>query len=70
MRWIYLSFPLLLLAGCMERAGSRIGMLVLLPFLLVLVVLWLLNRNRGEESWEEEHFPDDDDDENEDHHLM
>ncbi len=47
-----------------------IGMLVLLPFLLVMVILWLLNRNRDVESWDEEHFPDEDDDENEDHHLM
>ena len=43
---------------------------MLLPFLLVMLVLWVLNRNRGEESWDEEHFPDEDDDDNEDHHLM
>lgn len=61
----------LLLSGCMEHAATRIGSLVLLPFLLVMVILWLLNRGRsGEEPWEEEHFPDSDDDENEDHHLM
>lgn len=70
MRWLPLLSLLLPLAGCMQRTGPRIGLLVLIPFLLVLGVLWLLNRHRGEESWEEEHFPDDDDDENEDHHLM
>ena len=68
---ILLAFSLaLLLSGCMEQAFSLVSILVLLPFLLVMVILWLLNRNRGEESWEEEHFPDEDDDENEDHHLM
>lgn len=71
MRLLLLLTQTLLLSGCMERAASRIGALVLLPFLLVMVILWLLNRNRGEEPWEEEHFPDrDEDDENEDHHLM
>ena len=47
-----------------------IGMLVLLPFLLIVLILWLLNRNRDEVSWQEEHFPDEADDEDEDHHLM
>lgn len=47
-----------------------ISLLVLLPFLLVMVILWLLNRNREEEHWEDEHFPDENDDDNEDHHLM
>ena len=68
---IFLLFSMtLMLGGCLEQTSSLIGMLVLLPFLLVMVVLWLLNRNRGEESWDEEHFPDEDDDDNEDHHLM
>ena len=70
MRWHLLLSTTLLLAGCLEQAGSRLGMLVLVPFLLVMVVLWLLNRNRGEEAWEEEHFPDVEEDENENHHLM
>jgi hypothetical protein len=61
----------LLLTGCMEQAYSRVGLLSLLPFMLTIVVLWLLNRNRSEdEKWDEDHYPDDDDDENEDHHLM
>lgn len=58
------------LTGCLEQAGGRVGLLVLVPLLLVMVVLWLLTRNRGEESWDDEHFPDEDDDENEDHRLM
>ena len=60
----------MLLSGCSEQTLSLVEWLVLLPFLLVMLVLWVLNRNRGEESWDEEHFPDEDDDENEDHHLM
>jgi Ca2+/Na+ antiporter len=67
---LLLSAITLLLAGCLERAPSRIGLLVLLPLLLVMVVLWLLNRHREEEPWEDEHFPDEDDADNEDHHLM
>jgi hypothetical protein len=70
LRLLLLCSYTLLLSGCLEQPSSLIGWLVLLPFLLVLVVLWLLNRNRAEESWEEEHFPDEDDDEDEDHHLM
>ncbi len=62
--------PTLMLSGCMEQTSSLVGVLVLLPFLLVMVILWLLNRNRGEEPWEDEHFPDEDEDDNEDHHLM
>ncbi len=63
---------LTLLSGCtLQDAKIRIGVLVLLPALLVIAVLWLLNRRGGEEKWEEEHFPDsDEDDDREDHHLM
>lgn len=70
MRWWLLLTMSLMLAGCMESARERVGLLSLLPFLLTFVVLWWLNRNRDEEKWDEDHFPDDDDDENEDHHLM
>lgn len=70
MKGIFLLVLSLSLTACVERTASRIGLLVLLPFLLVMAVLWLLNRHREEESWEEAHFPDEDDDEDEDHHLM
>ncbi len=71
MRWLVLLLLTPLLGGCLENPSGRIGALVLFPFLLVMVVLWLLNRGRSEEEeWEDEHFPDADDDENEDHHLM
>jgi hypothetical protein len=70
MRIVLLLSISLLLSGCLEQTAPRIGLLVLLPFLLVIAVLWLLNRNRGEEPWDEEHFPDEEEDENEDHHLM
>lgn len=70
MRRLLVILLSLLLSGCIEQTGLRIGLLVLLPFLLVMGVLWLLNRQREEEHWEEEHFPDDEEDENEDHHLM
>jgi len=70
MRVFLLLSITLLLSGCFEQTSSLVEWLVLLPFLLVMLVLWVLNRNRGEESWDEEHFPDEDDDDNEDHHLM
>lgn len=70
MRWLGLIGICLPLCGCMGQADTRVGWLVLLPFVLVLGLLWLLNRHRGEEPWEEKHFPDQDDDDNEDHHLM
>ncbi|MFO7592729.1 MAG: hypothetical protein R6X15_01620 [Pseudomonadota bacterium] len=67
--------PALLLTGCgFESAGMRVGVLVLIPFLLLLGVLWLLHRRPSrddEEDWEAERFPDsDDDDDNENHYLM
>ena len=70
MRVFLLLSITLLLSGCSEQTLSLVEWLVLLPFLLVMLVLWVLNRNRGEESWDEEHFPDEDDDDNENHHLM
>mgnify|MGYP001128182972 CR=1 FL=1 len=61
----------LLTACSFEQTRLRIGVLVLIPALLVILVMWLLNRRGAEERWEEEHFPDaDEDDEREDHHLM
>lgn len=61
----------LLLSGCLEEAKSRVGWLSLLPFLLTVLVLWWLNRNRDEEHWDEDHYPDnEEDDDKEDHHLM
>jgi len=63
----------LLLSGCnvMDSPAFRIGALVLAPSLLLIAVLWLLNRRGGEDKWEEDHFPDaDDDDDNENHYLM
>lgn len=70
MRWGWPLGLALLLSGCLDSAGARVGLLSLLPFLLIFVGLWWLNRRRGEEQWDEEHFPDVDDDVNEDHHLM
>jgi hypothetical protein len=70
---VLLILPVLLLSGCeMGTAKLRVGVLVLVPFLLLIAVLWLLNRrSAGEDDWEQEHFPDaDDDDDNEDHFLM
>jgi hypothetical protein len=59
------------LAGCsLDHPGLRVGVLVLVPFLLLIGVLWMLNRRPGEEEdWGKEHFPDSDDDD-EDHYLM
>lgn len=61
----------LLTSGCsLDSAGLRIGVLVLVPFLLLIGVLWMLNRHPAEEEdWGKEHFPDSDDDD-EDHYLM
>lgn len=68
---ILLSLMPWLTACSFEQAQVRIGLLVLIPALLVIAVMWLLNRRGGEQNWEEEHFPDaDEDDEREDHHLM
>lgn len=70
---LLLLLPVLLLAGCtMEPARLRIGALVLVPFLLLIGVLWFLNRRPGGgDDWDQEHFPDaDDDEDNEDHFLM
>ena len=70
--WGVLLPLLLLLSACtLQDTKMRIGVLVLLPALLVIAVLWLLNRKGGEEKWDEQRFPDsDEDDEKEDHHLM
>jgi len=55
----------------MGNPAFRIGALVLAPSLLLIAVLWLLNRRGGEDRWEEDHFPDaDDDDDDENHYLM
>lgn len=66
--------PVLLLSGCAFDTGRlRVGVLVLVPFLLLIGVLWILNRRPGgeEEDWEKQRFPDsDDDDDKEDHFLM
>lgn len=68
-----LLFPVLLLSGCgFESTKLRVGVLVLIPFLLVMAVLWLLHRrpDKGDEDWQEGRLPDSDDDDNEDHYLM
>ena len=71
---LFLLLPVLLLSGCsFESAKLRVGVLVLVPFLLLVGVLWFLNRRSGggEDDWDKEHFPDaDKDDDNEDHFLM
>ena len=70
-RWAIVMALLPVLSACtLQDAKIRIGVLVLLPALLVIAVLWLLNRRSGEEKWDDEHFPDADDDDHEDHHLM
>jgi len=71
-RWFALMPSVLLTGGCaLNESGARIGLLVLVPFLLILAVFWWLNRRSGEEDdWEKDHFPDQDDDDNEDHFLM
>lgn len=69
---LFLLLPLLLSSCSMiGNPAFRIGALVLAPSLLLIVVLWLLNRRGGDDKWEDEHFPDaDDDNDNEDHYLM
>lgn len=65
--------PVLLLSGCaFESRQIFISVLVLVPFLLVIGVLWLLHRRPGtDDEWEQERLPDcDDDDDSEDHFLM
>lgn len=72
-RWSGLLPLVLLLTGCdMQSNAFRIGLLVLVPFVLIVgVFLWLsLRRDGGEDNWEKQHFPDQDDDDNEDHFLM
>jgi len=72
LQYVFL-FPVLLLSGCgFDSSKVRVGVLVLIPFLLVMAVLWLLHRRPGkeDEDWEEGHLPDSDDDDNEDHYLM
>lgn len=67
---LLLLFPLML-SGCnMGNPAFRVGTLVLLPALLLIGVLWLLNRRGGEEKWDEDHYPDADDDDDENHYLM
>lgn len=72
MRSAVLMLLLLLLTGCnMGDPAFRIGALVLLPTLVLIGVLWMLNRRGGEDKWEEDHYPDaDDDDDDETHYLM
>jgi hypothetical protein len=68
---VLLSLLPLLSACSFQDARVRVGALVLIPALLVIAVMWLLNRRSGEEKWDEEHYPDsDEDDDREDHHLM
>lgn len=69
---LLLLFPVILLSGCsFETAKLRVGVLVLVPFLLLIGVMWFLNRRPDEEDdWEKDHFPDSDDDDDEDHFLM
>ncbi len=71
---IVLLFPLLL-SGCnMGSSSFRISALVLAPTLLLIGILWLLNRRGGDDNkWEEDHYPDADndaDDDDENHYLM
>lgn len=69
---LLLIVSVLLLSGCsFETAKLRVGVLVLVPFILVIAVMWFLNRRPdGEDDWEKDHFPDCDDDDDEDHFLM
>ena len=71
-RWYGLLPFVLLLTGCdIQSSSLRIGLLVLVPFLLIMGVFWWLNlRSVGKDNWDEEHFPDQDDDDDEDHFLM
>ncbi len=68
---LLLALSPMLTACSFGEARVRIGILVLIPVLVVIAVLFLLNRRGSENGWEEEHFPDaDEDDGKEDHHLM
>jgi hypothetical protein len=70
-RWTSLFPFLLLLSGCnLQGSELRIGLLVLVPFLLIIGAFWWLNQRGAEQNWEEEHFPDQEDDDDEDHFLM
>lgn len=70
-RWTGLLPMLFLLTGCnLQSSELRIGLLVLVPFLLIISAFWWLNRRGAEENWEEKHFPDQEDDDDEDHFLM
>ncbi len=62
----------LFLGGCdMGSVAFRISALVLAPAMLLIAILWLLNRRNGEDKWDEDHYPDaDDDDDDENHYLM
>jgi len=72
LRWFVLMLSVLLTGGCtLNESGARIGLLVLVPFLLILGVFWWLNRRSSEDDdWDKEHFPDQDDSDDEDHFLM
>jgi hypothetical protein len=70
-RWTSLFLLLLLLSGCnLQGSELRIGLLVLVPFLLIIGAFWWLNQHGAEENWEDKHFPDQEDDDDEDHFLM
>ncbi len=71
LRWYGILPLVLLLAGCdLQSSTLRIGLLVLVPFVLIIgAFMWLNLRGSGvDENWEKQHFPDQDDDE--DHFLM
>ncbi len=72
-RWYGILPLVLLLTGCdLQSSMLRIGLLVLVPFVLIIgAFMWLSLRGGGvEENWEKQHFPDQDDDDDEDHFLM
>lgn len=73
LRLLMLS-PVMLLGGCGFESGRwRVGVLVLIPFLLIIGVLWLLHRRPSpeEDDWQEGRLPDaDEDDDKDDHFLM
>ncbi len=54
MRWL-VSGIVLLLGGCsLEGPGSRVSLLVLLPFALLALLLWWLARRRPGQSQDNE----------------
>lgn len=70
-RWTGLLPLVLLIAGCnLQSSELRVGLLVLVPFLLIIGAFWWLNQRGAEENWEKKHFPDQEDDDDEDHFLM